>query len=387
MPFCYSPWTNIDISPAGDISPCCKFEYKNTQYSQPNIITSDLQEYKNSEFLEEVKNDFLNGDWPKGCERCKVEEEKGFASKRILDYERWQPHYVKYDLHSGNFITAAIAFGNTCNLKCITCRPTSSSRWHTEYKHIYGQDIKPNHFYKENFVEDMTSQCPDLIHIDIPGGEPMVSGVNEQKELLSYYVKNGKAKNISLHYTTNNTIFPDDEWWELWKNFKEIDMQLSIDGIGKINEYIRFPSDWIVNEQSVDNFIEKEKQMENLRLSVSHTVSAYSVLYLDNFFQWCETKQLPKPWLGSVFRPHHMRYSVFPLSLRKKISEHLRKSKFEDIHVWANSVENTDDSEYFSMFLEKTQEHDNYRGTDFQETFPELAEMIANYTKDIIIKQ
>ena len=26
MPFCYSPWTNIDIDPQGTMAPCCKFQ-------------------------------------------------------------------------------------------------------------------------------------------------------------------------------------------------------------------------------------------------------------------------------------------------------------------------------------------------------------------------
>jgi len=383
MPFCYSPWTNVDISAQGKISPCCKFQHEHYKHQRHNIITSDIKDYANGDLLKEIKQDFLNNKWPVGCERCKIEEENNIESKRQLDYTRWKNAYDAYDIEQGGYLTVSIAFGNTCNLKCITCKPNQSSRWHNEYKLIYGPDIKPNYFYKKNFVEEIISECPNLVHVDIPGGEPMLSGVAEQKELLNHYVVNGKAKNISLHYTTNNTIFPDEEWWELWKNFKEIDIQMSIDGIENRNEYIRFPSKWHENEQCIDNFIQKENELHNLRLSVSHTVSAYSVLYLDEFFSWCHNKKLPKPWLGGVFKPYHMRYSVFPESIRKQIVQQLKKSIFPDILVWAYSLENSDDSEYFEMFLEKTQAHDDYRKNSFKEAFPELAEMIANYQNSV----
>ena len=120
MSFCYSPWTNVDLSPTGYASPCCKFQ-------GPTPVYSTLDEYASSKFLEDIKQDFKNGDWPDGCIRCKTEEQNNIESKRQLDYQRWEHHYESYDLECNQFITASIAFGNTCNLKCITCSPTSSS--------------------------------------------------------------------------------------------------------------------------------------------------------------------------------------------------------------------------------------------------------------------
>ena len=40
--------------------------------------------------------------------------------KRQLDYARWQPYYDVYK-EDQKLITASVAFGNTCNLKCIMC--------------------------------------------------------------------------------------------------------------------------------------------------------------------------------------------------------------------------------------------------------------------------
>ena len=152
MTFCYSPWSNIDISPQGDLTPCCKFQM--SKYDESfNVQTQTLSEYYSSAFLAEIKQEFAQGQWPRGCERCRIEEENNIASKRQLDYERWQQHYQQYDIDSGKCITASIAFGNTCNLKCITCSPYSSSKWHQEHLKIYNVNINPVKFYRSDFVE------------------------------------------------------------------------------------------------------------------------------------------------------------------------------------------------------------------------------------------
>jgi len=366
MPFCYSPWTNVDMSPQGDVSPCCKFQGPTPKYST-------LSDYVNSAFLTNIKQEFINGQWPQGCERCKIEEANQVKSKRQLDYDRWQEHYTTYQLDSNQFITASIAFGNTCNLKCITCGPYSSSRWQTEYRAVYGVDILPLKFYKKDFVLEFTKQASGVVHLDIPGGEPFLSGVTEQKQLLQHYVDSGQAANITLHYTTNATIMPDAEWWQLWQHFKEVEIQLSIDGIGSRFEYIRYPASWSTVSSNIAEYVSKQPQV---RLSVSHTVSAYNIYYLDEFFAWCYNQQLPRPWLGRVHNPAHMRPAVWSEHARRAIVEHLLASHNDDVQVWGKLMQNSDDSEYFQTFRTMLAQHDQLRSLDFRNTFPELGEYI-----------
>jgi radical SAM protein with 4Fe4S-binding SPASM domain len=373
MPFCYSPWTNIDISPQGDITPCCKFQHQPNE-QKFNIQSHTIEQYNKSNFLSNLKQEFQQGQWPSGCERCKIEEENNIKSKRQLDWDRWNEHYQQYNTEQPTFITASIAFGNTCNLTCITCNPYSSSRWQKEYQTIAGIDIKPHHFYKEQFVEDLIKQAPHLVHIDIPGGEPLLSGVTEQKELLKFYINNNQAKNVSLHYTTNATIFPDNDWWELWKHFKEVDIQLSIDAVGSKYEYIRYPAKWEDLISTVDKYMHYQKH--NIRLSVSHTVSAYNIFYLDEFFVWIEQVGLPRPWLGRVHNPSHMRPEVWPEPYKNLIHNKLKESQYRDVQNIANVIANQDASQQFELFCSRVHEHDQYRGNSFAETFKEIATWI-----------
>lgn len=370
MPFCHSPWTNIDISPQGDLAPCCKFQHSDAPM---NVQHHTLAHYRSSDCLSQIKQQFIDDRWPRGCERCRIEEENGIESKRQLDQKRWLDHYDAYNFDQDGFVTASIAFGNTCNLTCITCGPYSSSRWQNEYLAIYGQDIKPFHFYKRNFVSDLIAQAPNLIHLDIPGGEPFLSGVSEQQELLARYVESGQAKGISLHYTTNCTVWPDQKWWDLWQDFKEIDLQISVDGIDARYEYLRYPAKWAVFCENLARYQSQQKIFGNLRLSVSHTVSAFNIFYLDEFFSWCYNVGLPRPWLGRVHTPVHMRPSVWPLDMKSKMIDHLCASEFKDVVTWGNLLSQTDDSQWFDTFRKRTREHDTYRKTDFARTFPELA--------------
>jgi MoaA/NifB/PqqE/SkfB family radical SAM enzyme len=375
MPLCYSPWSNIDISPTGAIAPCCKFQ--TAEYPiKFNLQNSSITDYTNSEFLKKIKQEFVDGQWPTGCIRCRIEEENNIESKRILDYTRWQNSYDSYDLKKSELLTASIAFGNTCNLTCITCNSASSSRWHKEYKDIYNIDIPHFKFYKENFVKNFIALAPNIIHVDIPGGEPLLSGIPEQQELLAHYIATDQAKNITLHYTTNVTIFPDPTWWALWQHFKEVDIQLSIDGIGTRYEYIRYPGNWATVVDHTAQYIQKEQANTNIRISVSHTVSAYNIFYLDEFFSWCYNIGLPRPWLGRVHNPAHMRPTVWAEPARTKIINQLLTSKNTDILNWATLMANNDDSSLFDKFKIKIKEHDDYRQLDFRKTFPELAEYI-----------
>lgn len=372
MPFCYSPWTNIDISPQGDIAPCCKFTV--SKYNERfNIARNNIDEYRNSKMLTQIKQEFEQGQWPAGCERCQLEESHGVKSKRVLDAERWAEHYHSYQ-HSQGFITASVAFGNTCNLKCITCGPYSSSRWAQEHQDLFGHTIHHFKFYKENFVSDLTALAPNLVHIDIPGGEPFLSGVAEQKQLLQHYIDTNQAQNISIHYTTNVTTYPDEDWWRLWCHFRDVDIQLSLDGTEQRYEYIRYPATWA----EVSNNIKRYQQQcaGNIRLSVSHTLSAYNVYYLDEFFDWCYTNNLPTPWVGRVHRPEPMRPTVWPDTTRQMIADKLKNSQYPEVQTWANVLESDNDSDQFDQFRQRVIQHDQYRGTDFAQTFPEMAKYL-----------
>ena len=376
MTKCLIPWSNIDIDAEGNIAPCCKFKFEGQ--TRQNITSDKINDYVDSDFLKDIKKEMNANIWPKGCVRCKTEEENNIKSKRQLDYERYTDAFDNYDESKG-FITASIAYGNTCNYKCITCGPHASSRWRKEYKDIYNKDILPVEIVNENTVDDLQEHLKNIIHLDIPGGEPFLSEIKKQKKFLRQHIIDGTAGNISIHYTTNASVFPDPEWWEIWTHFKEIDIPLSVDGIFEKYEYIRYPGNWNLFNQNVNLYQIQEQKHNNIRLSVSHTVSAYNILYLPEFFDWCEQVKLPTPWCGKVHSPIHMRPTVYPNSIKAKIVAELQKSKHSDIPNWISLLETEDDSKYYELFRSSTARHDDYRGLKFGLVFPEVDQMMEQY--------
>jgi hypothetical protein len=163
---------------------------------------------------------------------------------------------------------------------------------------------------------------------------------------------------------------------ERWSHFAEIDLQLSIDGVGQRYEYLRYPADWNKLTGNVDQYLELQQQIPNIRLSVSHTVSAFNIFYLEEFVVWSQQKGLPRPWIGRLHNPMHLRPSVWPELAKSVIVNKLQSSIINDVRVWTNLVQNNDDSSLFTQFQKFVHQHDQYRNLDFRTTFAEMAPYI-----------
>ena len=68
-----------------------------------------------------------------------------------------------------------------------------------------------------------------------------------------------------------------------------------------------------------------------------------------------------------------MRPTVWTGSARQKIINHLAQSSHEDVQNWVKLIEQNDDSMMFEQFQKRLHQHDQYRNTNFANTFPELA--------------
>lgn len=374
MAFCYAPWTGIEILPAGRILPCCKWD--DSSYEEKfNIVDHDIDEYRKSNKLIKIKNQMLNGEWPRGCERCRLDEEAGLVSRRQLDADRWRHHYDKYDLDSDQILTAGIAIGNVCNIKCIICSPYASSRWQKEHRDVYGKTIPVIEQFRKNFINSITNLAPNLVHLDLHGGEPFLSGKNEHHRLLDHYIETDQAKNITIHYNTNGTIWPE-EFLEKWRHFAEIDLQISIDGLGDRFEYLRFPAPWATLVENTKRYQEHELKNSNFRISISHTLSAYNVYYLDEFVTWCHDMHLPKPWVSRLHNPAFLRPSVWHSEAQQCIINKLAASKWPQVREWTAMMSNNDDSDKFEEFKNFTHRHDQYRNLDYTKTFSEMGKFL-----------
>jgi len=296
--FCHNAFLGLNISPNGQLKPCCKFL---TSEMPPFHISKGIDRYKNSEWLRDIQKQFLDGKKPSGCERCWKEEAAGVKSKRQLDFERHKNKFESMDLDNSNFLNINLAFGNLCNLACRICSPEVSSKWASEKKKEDGAHYPIWDWFKNpNIMNDIWNHTEQAIHIDIPGGEPLLLEIPEHFTYLEKFVKTKRANEISLHYTTNGTTFPTAEHIKIWQSFREIDIQMSIDDIGPRFEYNRWPANWNQVYENIKKYQQLSKSNTNIRLSISYSISALTIIYIDNFFKWCIRENLPAPWMGLV---------------------------------------------------------------------------------------
>jgi len=364
---CYHPWVGLDISPQGEYKPCCKFG---------PVLGTDLHEYQTNPELEKLKQQFLASERPEGCARCWRDEDAGLPSKRTLDnqyiFENTAPALDKIKVLS-------VPFGNTCNLACRICSSYPSSRWGQEVEKLkpYFPDIpiyKHNKFYQEvSFGIDLHSIKDSLVHVTFPGGEPLYA--DQQTHIDFLYSLLPRAKEIGLHYITNTTRFPNSQLLAYWSEFKEVDIQLSIDGILDQFEYNRWPALWGQVYPNIKKYQLLKLKNKNFKLSISHSVSIFTVAYLPKFLKWCSEMYLPAPYLGLVSNPVHYSITALPKQAKQQLEQYFKDDpKLKGIieAMWAR-----DDSDQIPTMAKYIKILDTQRSQDFASIFPDMYNILG----------
>lgn len=374
--FCHNAFLGLFVAPDGHLKPCCKFSP--TEIPKFNI-KDGIDGYKNSEWLKKLQNEFIKGEKPKGCDRCWTEEAAGITSKRQMDYKEYKKEFDNVNLDNPDLINIELAFGNLCNLACRICSPEASSRWASEKKKEDGKNYPIWDWFKNsNVMNDFYDKTKNAVSIGIAGGEPLLLENNEHFEYIKKFIKTKKSYNLHLHYTTNGTNYPKDNHIAIWQHFKTVNIQLSIDGIGKQYEYNRWPARWDIVYDNIKKYQKLSKSNSNIRLSIAHSISAFTIPYADQFFKWCIRENLPAPWMGLVSFPSYYNPSVFPREVCEQISSILDQSTIKEVRKLKDYLQ-YDNSQHFNQFLSVTRQLDTIRNQNFQTTFPELAELIRYY--------
>lgn len=354
MKFCAHPWVGLDIDPQGNYRPCCKFSHS---------LGTTLEQYQNNPQLHHLRQQFLDGEQPDACRRCWQDEDAGLPSQRTMDHQ-W---LNTQDLTE--FRSLSLAFGNRCNLACRTCDSAASTGWLADSKVLAEVFPKSTYHHKAQFFKDITTIGTDLQRVVIHGGDPFLSGVQQQIEYLDFLINNG-AEKIELTYITNGTRWPGPEFWERWPNFGRVNITLSIDGIGSRFEYIRYPAQW---DQVFANICQYQQaaDQQQIDISISHTVSILNVLDLPEFLLWCRRQRLPDPYLGMVSDPRAWSIQNLPPQAKQAVVHKLGAISLLQpvIQYLGTAAEPCDYIQLFSAI-------DQRRGQNFAETFPELAQLI-----------
>ena len=377
--FCIQPWNGLFLKQNGLMWPCCKFRHDlDENFKDYYIQSNTLKEFKDSKFIKELQKQFLNGERPKACDSCWKDEDAGFLSTRQLRNERWEQEFNDYDMSSGDIQVISIPVGNLCNLKCRICNPYNSSTFIKEWLDLYGKDHPRESWFENDAVwQKLIDISKDALEIHMHGGEPFVLDHAQHNNFLSKLIERGYAKHIRLHYSTNMTRWPSDGIIESWKSFKHVDLQASIDDIKHRFEYNRHPAKWDLAEINLFKAKEMVNQLSNFQLSIAITVTAFTIYYLPEMFEYYFKNNFPKPWLGRLHDPKPYQPNVFPKPIAEKIRAKLLASPSADVRKTASWVNEKNDH-LFPNFQEKVKIHDEYRKESFDRTFPELVDLFYN---------
>lgn len=290
---CIMPWIGLATDPSGGIRPCCWMNSK-----PEDKFWGNPADYKDSEYLKNIKDLFLNGEYHKACNRCSYHDKQGLNSKRNRENANWIRKGGSWDLdiiENKPFSVIDLRLSNVCNLGCMMCNPKNSSFIQGEF--IKYNQTAPDHFgrvYKnvtdrntntlKPYSDDQIDEIIDIIgptaRVYCTGGEP--SMVKKTTKLLEVLIEKGYNKTLHLEFNSNFSKF-NQSWFDLLKQFKG-DMMPSLDGVGSIAEYIRYPCDWNLVEVNIKEFI--NQCGESWSVKCMPTVSALNIFYLKDMFKW-----------------------------------------------------------------------------------------------------
>lgn len=282
--FCIKPWTHLYVQPNGSMKLCCRSMERNNY----NLKTNTIAEWWSSDFVQEIREKMLAGEEPAACVDCYSSEKQGATSyrqksnKEYLVTEHNITKVIKHNQHTAP-IDVELGLTNLCNLKCLMCHEQNSSSIATENKLIKISKINQSDYDvgegELDKIKDLILTKPKIINFR--GGESLM--VPNIKEILKWGLDENLFDDTVIHITTNGTKLTD-EWVALLTRFKKLRIMLSVDGVGKINDYIRFGSKWA----DVDEAASKLSRIPNVNFVVHATLSSLNVMHFDQLILWCQ---------------------------------------------------------------------------------------------------
>ena len=253
-----------------------------------NTIPDDFDFHNTPEKLE-ARKQMLEGKWPgKGCEHCKLIEDAGGVSDRIM-HKKFPGLGPPPEVMAGDFTATKVTprwleiyFSNLCNLSCIYCNEHYSSTWEKEnlkFGDIFtGERIKKQYNNQENVkkvFDWLDKNGEHLYNLIILGGEPFTQPQTDQ---LLDFLSTKHYPDMTLTLFSNLSIKND---WVVKKfakmqslkdnyNVKEIHVIGSIDCWGDHAEYVRHGLNLDLFESNFEYLLKNT----NIRLGINATSSS-----------------------------------------------------------------------------------------------------------------
>lgn len=388
--FCVLPWISLETSPIGTVRPCClaEDEIKDELGNKYKLIATDLGTVQNSNYMRNLRQQFLDGKQPQTCRKCWNEERSGRTSKRMHTLDRLK-HIIKEvewsaDAKPLQFLD--LKLGNICNLKCRICGSWSSSQFAAEElkydskNEFHRQMLKDGAWPRENgqFWTSVDSIVDKIKYIEFTGGEPFM--IKEHFQLLKSIVDKGIAGQVEIHYNTNGTQYPEHAE-EIWKHFKTVEIAFSIDDVAERFEYQRTNAKWNAVNENIARFRKLRSRSSNIQLQVCSTVNVYNVMYLEDLANWIDQQDFDFVYWNMLHEAYYLSVGTLPKNAKELAISKLQsanvtqfhRQEFDRIIDFINSGVEIDGN----ILRMKVEDLDWKRNHDLRTHHPELAHAIG----------
>ena len=292
--YCPLPFIHSHASVNGMWKPCCNSTWAlpiRDSYFMNKFSTH--QKWFDGKIMEQLRSDLLSGVKNSMCDVCWNQEDISGKSIRKR-YIKKMGHLADIDKPKIKYLDLKLS--NKCNLACRMCDYTNSNQILKDVSAIEEQNLHlPRHWERsptveknmdskgitrapKHIIDDVKSMLPDLQVLKLTGGEPTV--IPEVLELFDICIKEGYAKNLQLNITTNGTKF-NSRFLEKIKKFKDVYLNISCDGYGKVYDYVRYPFKW-------DKFAERINDIKKSGVGASITAvpQMYNIENVDQLQKW-----------------------------------------------------------------------------------------------------
>ena len=300
---CMAPWTHTYLSPQTERRMCCasrepaqSFEqYIDTSTGTGIYAPMTLDEHWNSEHMRSVRKRMIAGETLPECEVC---------NNKLLNTDVYRSYFNQLFGHKRDEIVNTTdatgfttmkpvswdyRFSNLCNFKCRTCGDMLSSSWESEerqYNMINYSNPKNNWMrsevrdqinkFQDTQIEQEFAQAVEEHRVEEVywvGGEPLM--FEQHWRYMKRIIELGDGGQVYARYNTNLSRIDycgTNLYSDILCNIRDWQICASLDGTGRIGEYIRTGLNY---DQFLTNFrkgIEFSRNRRNMRLDFTLTL-------------------------------------------------------------------------------------------------------------------
>jgi MoaA/NifB/PqqE/SkfB family radical SAM enzyme len=435
--FCVVPFVSQMVDTSGTINLCCVAKdavLKNRENYPFHILSENthghgspsgsLNEVWNSKHMQIFRKFMIDGEKVPNCQGCYKLEELGKASTRQLMNAEWHDKIGSrgvrqrviealkndYKLPDSKPVYLDLRLGNVCNLKCRMCNPYNSKAIGVEHNELLEEDFNyrmlylrafgdtaefmkrmTNWYETDIFWDQVIELIPNLKKVYLTGGEPTL--IKQNYKFLEKIIEHNLQNDIEIFFSINVTNVTS-KFLDLTSKFKNVQINCSIDAIGKYNDYIRKNSNW----DEIDTNFKKLCKIKNLRLFITPTVQVYNILHLHEILYYVEEcrkefkKNIEVDFLF-LNHPEFLDITILNDKIKQICYDNLNEYKIKFNETY-NTTFFTKDSIDGLMNLLKSERHQKYkflvpefsryttaldakRNENFSSIFPNLKDLIC----------